>query len=325
MRGGTTVPVAVGFEAYSHTNNDGANTITANYGIYVHDQTAPTIVGGSLTFGTNYNIFSAGTSVLGTGSINRFEGRLHIGNLGEPSNNYYALNVGQEFNGDLELGSSTVWIGARIWPSFVHTGVGPNLNFRGCYAINSQPSLTINTGTHMNEFIGVFCQPGITGPGKLSIYSGAEFQPYHNGTGEVSIMTGVKVNVNLDCQGVVMEELVCIDADVVSIISTATTTTVDDRYGIRVWDMRGILGDVTFGNSYGLWIADQKAQTANTKTATGNNFNIYSLGATSENVFEGIIRFGTATNSSPTNGDVWFDGTDLKLRTGGVTKTFTVT
>jgi hypothetical protein len=28
--------------------------------------------------------------------------------------------------------------------------------------------------------------------------------------------------------------------------------------------------------------------------------------------------------TSPNNGDIWFDGTDLKIRIGGVTKTFTI-
>jgi hypothetical protein len=28
--------------------------------------------------------------------------------------------------------------------------------------------------------------------------------------------------------------------------------------------------------------------------------------------------------TSPANGDIWFDGTDLKMRIGGVTKTFTL-
>jgi hypothetical protein len=35
------------------------------------------------------------------------------------------------------------------------------------------------------------------------------------------------------------------------------------------------------------------------------------------------IPSGTAP-TSPTNGDIWFDGTDLKMRIGGVTKTFTL-
>jgi hypothetical protein len=36
------------------------------------------------------------------------------------------------------------------------------------------------------------------------------------------------------------------------------------------------------------------------------------------------IRSGTAP-TTPNDGDIWFDGTDLKCRIGGVTKTFTVT
>jgi hypothetical protein len=35
------------------------------------------------------------------------------------------------------------------------------------------------------------------------------------------------------------------------------------------------------------------------------------------------LRSGTAP-TSPNNGDIWFDGTDLKIRVGGVTKTFTL-
>ncbi len=34
----------------------------------------------------------------------------------------------------------------------------------------------------------------------------------------------------------------------------------------------------------------------------------------------GVLHFNTATNSSPSNGDVWFDGTDLNLHTGDATK-----
>ena len=35
------------------------------------------------------------------------------------------------------------------------------------------------------------------------------------------------------------------------------------------------------------------------------------------------IPSGTAP-TSPVNGDIWFDGTDIKMRIGGVTKTFTL-
>ncbi len=35
------------------------------------------------------------------------------------------------------------------------------------------------------------------------------------------------------------------------------------------------------------------------------------------------LRSGTAP-TSPNDGDIWFDGTDIKMRIGGVTKTFTL-
>ncbi len=40
--------------------------------------------------------------------------------------------------------------------------------------------------------------------------------------------------------------------------------------------------------------------------------------------FNNVIRLTSVVNSSPTDGDLWFDGTDLKFRTGGVTKTVTL-
>jgi hypothetical protein len=42
-------------------------------------------------------------------------------------------------------------------------------------------------------------------------------------------------------------------------------------------------------------------------------------GAASINVASGVAP------TSPVNGDIWFDGTDIKMRIGGVTKTFTLT
>ncbi len=33
----------------------------------------------------------------------------------------------------------------------------------------------------------------------------------------------------------------------------------------------------------------------------------------------GVLRLATTTNSSPQNGDIWFDGTNIKKRVGGAT------
>lgn len=76
MRGGTTVTEAIGYFVGAYDNNDGANTITNNYGIKIADQTAPTIIAGSLTFTTrNWNFYSQGNT-----STNVFEGNLTLGN-----------------------------------------------------------------------------------------------------------------------------------------------------------------------------------------------------------------------------------------------------
>jgi hypothetical protein len=94
--------------------------------------------------------------------------------------------------------------------------------------------------------------------------------------------------------------------------------TVDNAYCFHARVPEATATGVTT-NRYGLYIENQQYSGAT------NAENFRSVGATSLNVFEGIVRFGTGTNASPTNGDIWFDGTNLKLRTGGVTKTFTVT
>lgn len=66
----------------------------------------------------------------------------------------------------------------------------------------------------------------------------------------------------------------------------------------------------------GLYIEDHSGKGVSEST------NIHSVGATSLNVFEGILQLGTATNASPVDGQIWYDGTDFKARTGGATKTF---
>ena len=56
-------------------------------------------------------------------------------------------------------------------------------------------------------------------------------------------------------------------------------------------------------------------------TSGGNFLNI---GASTTAKAQINLAAGTAP-TTPTNGDIWFDGTDIKMRIGGVTKTFTLT
>jgi hypothetical protein len=61
------------------------------------------------------------------------------------------------------------------------------------------------------------------------------------------------------------------------------------------------------------------------QSVDANTFNI--LGDTNgfADLGFGTLLFATSGPGTLVNGQVWFDGTNLKLRTGGVTKTVTVT
>ena len=109
-------------------------------------------------------------------------------------------------------------------------------------------------------------------------------------------------------------------------------STITNEYGFNV-------DDLTFGtNSFGFY--------GNISSGTGR-WNLY-MNGTADNYLAGDLGIGTtsvtnwlnigasttakahinlaagATPTAPANGDIWFDGTDIKMRIGGVTKTFTL-
>lgn len=123
------------------------------------------------------------------------------------------------------------------------------------------------------------------------------------------------------------------------------TSVITTAYGIRLRQPSGNGGTVT--TNYGLHIATQSA-VSGSGTIT-NGWNLFSAGATSRNYFEGFVGIHTAVvttailalgagttakaqinlasstaPSSPVDGDIWFDGTDIKMRVAGATKTFTL-
>ena len=76
------------------------------------------------------------------------------------------------------------------------------------------------------------------------------------------------------------------------------------------------------GITRGLYIAPTLTAAADWRAIEVAN-GITILGASTTAKASLRIPSGTAP-TSPTNGDIWFDGTDLKMRIGGVTKTFTL-
>jgi hypothetical protein len=116
-------------------------------------------------------------------------------------------------------------------------------------------------------------------------------------------------------------------------------------FDIKSPDADGVAGHVV-DNIYGLKIGTMKGASSFTVT---NGWGIYQEGANDNNYFNGSVGVGTASPTAfldvkaattsaaslrlrsgtapttPNDGDIWFDGTNLKMRIGGVTKTFTIT
>ena len=76
--------------------------------------------------------------------------------------------------------------------------------------------------------------------------------------------------------------------------------------------------------------SDFMVGTGSNNAGGGSGNLVFDTGSTPADVNKGriklnsIIKLPTVSNASPQDGDIWFDGTDLKIRTGGVTKTFTI-
>jgi hypothetical protein len=108
----------------------------------------------------------------------------------------------------------------------------------------------------------------------------------------------------------------------------------------------------TIGSQYGYFVGSNFTSATNNFGFYGNiasgtgRWNLY-MNGTANNYFNGNVAIGSTANTgdwiniaasttakahiyleagtaptSPNNGDIWFDGTDLKMRIGGVTKTF---
>lgn len=84
-----------------------------------------------------------------------------------------------------------------------------------------------------------------------------------------------------------------------------------------IWcDMTGAGSDIFIGTS-------QDYATGITNALQLNSFGKFILNATTTNGASLNIPSGTAP-TSPVNGDVWQDGTNIKMQIGGLTKTFTL-
>jgi hypothetical protein len=157
-------------------------------------------------------------------------------------------------------------------------------------------------------------------------------------TGNFLIGTTTDAGFRLDVQGI---------ARVTGNFFLGGTTAISGTYGLTSGTFNIIQNSTNINPSSGTMVVNGfvfSATISQTGTATGITRGLY-INPTLTSAFDfraieivsGITILGAATTAkaslripsgtaptSPVNGDIWFDGTNIKMRIGGVTKTFTL-
>lgn len=193
------------------------------------------------------------------------------------------LNVVDYYTGDLSTPHSRNTITAGV--GLKHTGT------EKAYAYNVSSAPVINSDS--------------TGP--WAGFGDHHVTAWNYGSGAIDYMTGINVDVeHLGPANIDSLYGIEIFIEVYHAGGTATATTLA---GIHI---RTAYGPVI--NNYGLWVEDQHG------AGSSRNYNIYSSGAASRNVFEGTVNLDPgATNAVLANGDLWFNGANLNFRHAGIT------
>jgi hypothetical protein len=305
---GGPITTAYGVYIYKIT---GAGAISTAIGLFVDDYSGR----GSAN---SFNIWSKGVN-----STNKFEGQVDVnGNAsientgglflspGDPVNQFdyspygsYDVSINKYHTGDLSVKATTSLINYSGYKhtgtakaTFLGTDIEPFVNsdstgpIGGVYGVYSSP--TNYSAATIDRFISLYA--GVTQRNLSSTITDAEC---------VSASGNIKGNVTTYYN--VRSALKVVGG------------TVATSYGVSI-DTPTLQGTGAIINNYGLVVNDQSA------IGTTDHVNIWSKGAGSINKIEGILRLGVATNASPQDGDLWFDGTNFKARVGGVTKTLTL-
>jgi hypothetical protein len=213
---------------------------------------------------------------------------------------------------------------------------------------------TINqTGGANGITRGLYINPTLTAAADFRAIETTAGKVIFAGTGNVLIGTTTDAGFKLDVNGTARISGLTRSTDVFVVGGTATTNTANARF----WSsggqaptsglFRGLYTDISFIPSSGSaeWYGLDLRPTINqTGTATGVTRGLYiaaTLTAAADfraiEVSSGITILGASTTAkaslripsgtaptSPVNGDIWFDGTNIKMQIGGVTKTFTL-
>ena len=210
------------------------------------------------------------------------------------------LNV--TIDAHLTSGSSVGLIGSSFFPS-LEVDTGLTATALQCFTMSGVAS---GAGS-FTKVQGLIVESSHQANGNVGSYlAGGEFSVQHTGTGTCPLLMGVSVSSFQSATAGLITDVFGV---------TARHTLLNDATNVYTLyaGAPGTGGSTNITNNFGLYIEDQSG-----KGSTISD-NIRSKGAASFNVFEGVLRLGTATNASPQNGDIWYDGTNIKKRVGGVT------
>jgi hypothetical protein len=241
--------------------------------------------------------------------------------------------------------------------NILNTNIGANLNFTsGFYGIISSVSgttsqeldfLTGNASTGASGEIDIFTgsSASVSGDNTGNIFAksgnitsaavgGSTGQAnYGSGSANVTSSSAATGNVNVTSGASKNASTGAMSFSSGSVNgTTGNSGTLLLRSGSQGATGTGTTGTVTFqsGNNSGSGATGSATVKTGDASGSANSGDvILSTGSVSAGTkgrikLNDIINLPTKTNASPTNGDIWFDGTDLKIRTGGVTKTFTI-
>jgi hypothetical protein len=312
--------VATSYMLHVATPTGTTPTVTNHYGISIEDQTGIGVTN-SENFrskgATSKNLFEGNVVASGHTAVGRDATDIDATLLGSPVS--FALDVRETQTGNLP---GTFRGGILVHTHFNHTGPGTFAFAEGMLCELFVDAASVGD---WGEIHGVQTSINNEGSGHVGQQIGVQALVRNMGSGTVDEIYGVQSSIQIGDPGGSPTPTTDFATCFLTEIEIAAGSSVTTLYGIYVDGLSFLNpGDVVDEN-YGIYIRDQKTffgSGAGSATVTAN-YNFYSAGAASLNVFEGIVRFGTATNSSPSNGDLWFDGTNLKLRTGGTTKTIT--
>jgi hypothetical protein len=293
------------------------STITNAYGVYVEDHD-------SKGTARAYNILSLDAGYLGTmGSRvggNLFQGHVAVGNFADV-NAFSAFYGDERRSGDLSTSSVVYSFNSALTNTGTSGGFPAGLQSNaklvagstnvdafsaGSFAMtnestNNAPVQGIGASAHNNAVT-------IAGKCFLTALQANSYQ--YAATGTIDQTCGLAADVGAVMGGNVIEA-----AAVIAAIS---------GYGGTITSGIGVKVDMQFANSGATITALTGVHISDTSGKAATALNLASRGAASRNLFEGIIKLGTGTNATPQDGDMWFDGSALKVRIAGVTKTVTV-